>query len=225
MKHRPSAELEAALARYASLIRRYHATLDLMSDAGLAQLDAHLADARAYADAIATISPAPARLLDLGSGVGLPGVVIAAALPGLAVELVERRRKRATFLRMALAAVGRSDAVLQAGDVRDTSGPPVDIVTAQAVARLAEVYALVRHRTSGTVVLLARKGVDARDEVEELAAAVETGSASGGTPSRFPAEAAYAGPPTGAGKPSATTVLAEVPLSRRGTLVAVRVRG
>ena len=224
MKHRPSAELDAALARYASLIRRYHRTLDLMSDAGLAQIDAHLADARAYAETIAAISPAPRRLLDLGSGVGLPGVVIAGMLPDLAVELVERRRKRATFLRMALAAVDRSDVVVHASDVRTTSGPEVDVVTAQAVGRLAEVYELVRHRAAPAVVLMARKGDAWRDEIDKLRKAVATRNDAGKSDRACTDSGALRLPPGAAERPSATTVLVEKPLSRRGTLVAVRVR-
>jgi 16S rRNA (guanine527-N7)-methyltransferase len=202
VKRRPPAELDAALDRYASLIRRYHATLDLMSDAGLARLDRHLADARRYVDVVAELDPEPARLLDVGSGVGLPGIVLAAALPDLAVELVERRRKRASFLRMAAAAVGRTDVVVSDRDVRTTRGDPVQVVTAQAVARLAEVYGLVRHRCSDLVVLVARKGSGWRDEVEELAAWS-----------------------AGAEGVSATDVVRREPLEDRGTLVAVRVRG
>lgn len=223
MKHRPSAELDTALARYASLIRRYHRTLDLMSDAGLAQIEAHLADAREYAETIAAISPTPRHLLDLGSGVGLPGVVIAGMLPDLAVELVERRRKRATFLRMALAAVERSDVVVHASDVRATSGPEVDVVTAQAVGRMVEVYELVRHRTAPSVVLMARKGDAWRDEIGELRRAVVARRNTGESERASSDSGALRLPPGAAERPSATTVLAEKPLSRRGTLVAVRV--
>lgn len=202
VKHRSSAELDAALDRYVALARRYHATLDLMSDAGLARLDRHVADALRYVDAVASLDPEPQRLLDIGSGVGLPGIVIAAALPELAVELVERRRKRATFLRMAAAAVGRADVVVRDADVRATRGERTDVVTAQAVARLAEVYRLVRHRTADPVVLVARKGAEWREEVEELA--------------RCATEAEEA---------SSTDVLRQEPLEGSGTLVAVRVRG
>jgi len=202
VKRRPSAELDAALDRYAALVRRYHATLDLMSDAGVARLDRHVADALRYADVVGSLDPAPRRLLDVGSGVGLPGIVIAAALPELAVELVERRRKRATFLRMAAAAVGRSDIDVRDADVRATQGEPVDVVTAQAVARLGEVYELVRHRCADPVVLLARKGADGHEEIEELAARAAEADAA-----------------------SSTDVLRLEPLERSGTLVAVRVRG
>lgn len=209
MKHLSPAERAAPLERYEALVRRFHGTLDLMSDAGLEHFDDHVADALVYADVIAALSPAPRQALDVGSGVGLPGVVLAAALPDLAVELVERRRKRVAFLRMAVASVGRSDVVVHEGDVRSSSGPEVDVVTAQAVGRLADVYALVAHRCGEGVVLLARKGPGWRDELSELEERIAASRRGGAI------EAAE--------RPSATAVLAERPLSRRGTLVAVRV--
>lgn len=201
MKRRPPADLAAALERYAALLRRYHGTLDLMSDTGLARLDEHVADALAYADVVATLVPEPSRLMDLGSGAGLPGIVLAAALPELEIELVERRRKRASFLRMAAAAVGRPDVVVQEADVRQTHGSDVDVVTAQAVGRLSEVLDLVRRRASDPLVLVARKGDGWREEIADLAR-------------RQQAE-----------MPSATAELVEARPLQRGTLVAVRVQG
>lgn len=197
MKRRSPAERAAALDRYGHLVERYHGALDLMSDAGLARLDEHLEDADAYVDAVARLSPAPRRLLDLGSGAGLPGVALAAAFPALAIELVERRRKRGAFLRMAVAAVAPSGAEVTVGDVRTTTGEPVDVVTAQAVGTLLDVYRLTCHRHAPSLVLMARKGPAWRAELARLGAALDT------TP----------------------VVLAARALPHRGTLVAVRVQG
>jgi 16S rRNA (guanine527-N7)-methyltransferase len=197
VKRRPPAERAAALLRYRSLVGRYHPSLDLVSDRALARWDDHVAEAEAYVEALCRLSPAPSRVLDLGSGVGLPGVVIAAHLPDVAVELVERRRKRATFLRMAVAAVGARRAKVRMGDAGVLDGPPVDVVTAQAVARLGEVYRVTSHRHAETVVLVARKGPEAQAEVEELEAEIGTGA----------------------------TVLAAEARPGRGTLLVVRTQG
>lgn len=197
MKRRPSAEVTADLERYRHLLHRYHRTLDLMSDGGLARLDDHFADATTYVDALANLFPAPTRIMDLGAGAGLPGIVVAASFRGLTVELVERRRKRATFLRMAAAAVGGADVRIHAGDVREAAGSAVDVVMAQAVGTLELVYDATRHRHGANVVLMSRKGPMWRAEVDALAAA------------------------TGA----TIDVVAEEALTQRGTLVAVRVQG
>lgn len=197
MKRRAPAERAAALERYRGLVARYHRTLDLMSDVGLARLDEHMEDAEAYVAAVAALSPAPRRLLDLGSGAGLPGVALAAAFPDLSIELVERRRKRGAFLRMAVAAVAPSAAEVRVGDVRTTIGDPVDVVTAQAVGTFLSAYRLTCRRHAPTLVLMARKGPSWRAELDRLGA--ELGSA--------------------------PDVLAASELPHRGTLVAVRVQG
>ena len=65
------------LEAYKTLIRRYHRTLDLMSERAVAELDAKIREARVYAELLEPrLSPAD-RILDLGSGVGLPGIVLA----------------------------------------------------------------------------------------------------------------------------------------------------
>ncbi len=200
MKLRPPTERDAALERYRALIARYHDTLDLMSPKAFASLERHVAQGFAYADALAALSPAPTRMLDLGSGVGLPGIVVAAAVAELPIELIERRRKRATFLRMAAAAVVDAvgtDVRVTEADVREVYGPAVDVVVAQAVADFATVHALTAHRHGPEVTLLARKGPTWRDEVAALEAEIG----------------------------SAVEVVVARPLDRGGTLVAVRTRG
>jgi len=196
VKHRSPSEVERALDAYRSLIDRYHDTLDLMSDRGREALNEHVRDAEAYVAVLDALEPPPSRLLDVGSGVGLPGIVIAAHLEDLPVELVERRARRGAFLRMAAAAVG-GDVQVRIGDVAQLAGPPVDVVTAQAVGSLWRVYDLTCRRHATDVVLLTRKGPAWREEYEELAA--KTGL----TPH----------------------VVAEVALPERGTLVAVQMQG
>lgn len=194
MKQRPASEVAEGLNAYRAVLERYAGTLDLLSPTGLERLDDYFADAVAYADAIALLSPAPRRLLDVGSGAGLPAIPIAVSLPELPVELVERRRKRLAFLSLALAAVDAPRATLRAGDVRSVAGPPVDLITAQAVGTFALVYASTRHRHAEQVHIFSRRGTDWREDLRMADA--EIGSAG--------------------------EVVAEVPLARGGTLVAVR---
>lgn len=197
MKRTPPAELERALGAYRALFRRYEATLDLMSAAGAMALDRWIDEARRHASVIGGLSPAPARLLDVGSGAGLPGVVIAAELPELAVELTERRRRRVAFLQRVAAGPGLAGATVRHGDVAALEGPPVQVVTAGAVGPWAEMYRATGHRHDTWVTFVGRKGPNAADDIEALAAA------SGAPVERLHEEA----------------------LEARGRLLAVRCRG
>jgi len=190
----------AAVAGYRALLERYHRTLDLMSDRGLADLDAKLVDAAAYAAAVARWA-GPGSVVDVGSGAGLPGVVVAAAAPQRPVVWVERRRRRATFLGMVAAGCGLANVTVVAADVRAVRSEqlpqPLAAVTAQAVAALPGLYVMTRHLHSGSVVLVARRGEGWEVEVAALAESVA----------------------------AKATVLAAEPLGRGGRLVVLSVPG
>jgi len=84
-----------------------------------------------------SLSPAPlwdrARVLDLGSGAGFPGLILAAAFVG-DFTLAEARRKRATFLSMAAAAMGLGNVRVRSGRLSaETSDTGFDAITARAV--------------------------------------------------------------------------------------------
>ncbi len=191
---------EAALACYRELLRRYHRTLDLMSDRGLAQLETKLEDAWAYAGAVARFG-GRGGLLDVGTGAGLPGVVLAVALRERAVTWVERRRRRATFLGLVRAHCGLANVDVVAADVRSLQAQrlpePLAVVTAQAVGDWAALYGSTRHLHGESVVFVARRGERWADEVSALGASISAEPA----------------------------VLAAEPLGRGGTLVVLSVPG
>jgi 16S rRNA (guanine527-N7)-methyltransferase len=176
------------LERYRELIMMYHRSLDLMSARAVVNLDAKLRESLRYAEMIRqhdllrapvprvteekvnakkemTSSPS---LLDLGSGVGLPGIPIAIACPDITVFLVERRRKRATFLQIVLSKLHLANAVLVAEDVRNFQGETVRCITAQAVGHFLDSYCMTQHLHSEQVTLLSRKGNAYRSEVATL---------------------------------------------------------
>ena len=102
-----------------------------------------LTDAVRHADQfVAAIPPGARRLVDLGSGGGLPGLVIAERCPHLAVTLVERRATRADLLRRAVSGLGLSERVaVVAADVRTvvaSQANSFDVVTARSFGPPAE---------------------------------------------------------------------------------------
>ncbi|UJA21765.1 16S rRNA (guanine(527)-N(7))-methyltransferase RsmG [Thermoleophilia bacterium SCSIO 60948] len=121
------------------------------------------------------------RIGDLGSGAGLPGLVVAAALPRTEVDLIESVGRKCEFMRDAIAAMELSNArVVQAraeawGRLDGEGRERYDVVTVRAVARLATLAELASPLLRDGGVLVAWKGErDASEEAEAVAAATRT---------------------------------------------------
>lgn len=124
---------------------------------------------------VAELLPDGARLVDVGSGAGLPGIPLALARPDLQVALVEPLARRVDWLAEVVADLGL-DVRVDRGRVEETAvrrrWEGADVVTARAVAPLARLagWALPLLRTGGR--LLAVKGASAPEEIARDAAAV-----------------------------------------------------
>ncbi len=112
---------------------------------------------------ITTIIPNGVRLADIGSGAGLPGVVIALARPDLKVTLIEPLQRRVDFLNQVIAELelpikvvrGRAEAVKM----------QFEVVTARAVAPLEKLIQISWHMIPKGGCLLAIKGESAAEEL------------------------------------------------------------
>ena len=121
-------------------------------------------------------------VLDLGSGAGLPGLVLAALRPDLTVVLVEPLLRRATFLQEAVAALELTHVVVRRARAEELAGSLlVDVVTARAVAPLDRLvgWGLPLLRPDGR--LLALKGERADEELASCGPAITD---AGGTAAR-----------------------------------------
>jgi 16S rRNA (guanine527-N7)-methyltransferase len=128
--------------------------------------------------------PLGASVVDVGSGAGLPGIVLAVVRPDLAITLVEPLARRSAFLSEVVTALdlGATVTVLR-GRAEEVAGAPLaaaDIVTARAVAPLDRLAGWCLPLTALGGRLLALKGASAADEVAEHRDAV--GRLGGGTP-------------------------------------------
>ncbi|MEO7410000.1 MAG: 16S rRNA (guanine(527)-N(7))-methyltransferase RsmG [Sphingomicrobium sp.] len=121
----------------------------------------HIDDA---AQLVAYDAPA-ATWLDIGSGAGLPGIVIA-VLTGNPIILVEPRRLRAEFLQRVVDELELDATVIQS-KVETLQRPPVDIITARAVASLDRLFAMALHLSHKGTVWTLPKGRTAKLELEE----------------------------------------------------------
>ena len=166
-----------ALAQLAAAIRR--SPHNLLSPRGVAELESrHLPECVAFA---ATLPPGPASLIDIGSGAGLPGLVIAIERPDLTVTLLEATRKKAAFLRETADALGLAEVEVIPGRAeqlgRTALAGGFDLATARAVAPLARLvaWALPLLRPGGT--LHAIKGERWEQELADAAAVLASSGA------------------------------------------------
>ena len=112
-----------------------------------------------------TLLPQGASLFDIGSGAGLPGIVIALARPDLKVTLIEPLERRVEFLKEA--ACGSDIQVIRgrAQDVKKSA----DFITARAVAPLEKLKKMCWHMLKMNGSLLAMKGESAANEMTGVA--------------------------------------------------------
>jgi 16S rRNA (guanine527-N7)-methyltransferase len=115
--------------------------------------------------------PPGARVVDVGSGAGLPGIPVALARPDVEVMLLEPLERRATFLSEATTALGLADRVeVVRGRAEDRAVrrrvAPADWVTARAVAPLDRLVRWCLPLVSADGALLAMKGASVRDEID-----------------------------------------------------------
>jgi 16S rRNA (guanine527-N7)-methyltransferase len=156
------------IERYIALLRQYAGTLNLVSQRALEDIDCKIADARAFATGIQEHVRTSGTVVDIGSGAGLPGIIIAAVLPDYHLHLIERRKKRASFLKLVATQLQLDNCTVWDCEVSKVGGITADCVTALAVARLAQLYKLSCHLHKPEIVLMSRKGEDYAAEVAEL---------------------------------------------------------
>lgn len=126
--------------------------------------------------AVAEVVPTGARVVDVGSGAGLPGVPLALARPDLRLTLLEPMVRRVEFLEEVVAELGAPWRVVRGRaeerSVRAAVGP-VDVVTARAVAALPRLVSWCRGLLRPGAQLVALVGARAVAELPSLVPALE----------------------------------------------------
>jgi 16S rRNA (guanine527-N7)-methyltransferase len=157
-----SRETFEKLEAYVALVREESALQNLISASTLDRIwDRHILDS---AQLVPFEPKAGASWLDIGSGAGLPGIVIACLVEG-PVTLVEPRRLRADFLHKVCESLNLNASVV-CSKVERLEGN-FDVITARAVASLAKLLELSAHLSTRNTVWALPKGRNARGELAE----------------------------------------------------------
>jgi 16S rRNA (guanine527-N7)-methyltransferase len=142
--HTVSRETHLLLERYVEILCKWNAKINLIGDEKNIW-DRHIWDSYQLIELL----PAAAKtLVDLGSGAGLPGLVIAMARP-IHVTLVERDQRKSAFLIEAARVLELKNVTVVNADIKTLEAKPYDVVTARALTSLGELCAL-SHPLMGT---------------------------------------------------------------------------
>jgi 16S rRNA (guanine527-N7)-methyltransferase len=133
-----------AISIYLNILLRWNARINLTSVRQPEQiLTRHFGESLFTAQhlfpAAAEAPENAARLIDIGSGAGFPGLPIKIACPGLRVTLIESSQKKTTFLREVVRALALSDVEVFCGRAEAYTGDLADVVTLRAVERFEKV--------------------------------------------------------------------------------------
>ena len=163
----PAGTLEQLLA-YIGLLEKWNRTYNLTAIRDPLQMVSHH-----LLDSLAVLPHLPLlpgeRLADVGSGAGLPGIVLAIARPDCEIVLNDSSQKKAAFLRQAVIELGLGNAQVHEGRVESWQPEArFALVISRAFAELAAFVAACRHLVTAGGVLAAMKGAYPHGELASL---------------------------------------------------------
>lgn len=166
------AELGRLMA-YLDLLQRWNATYNLTAVRDpMEMLSQHLLDCLAVIHPLRRVGSS-GRLLDVGSGGGLPGVVIAATCPDWQIVCVDTVGKKAAFIQQVAVELGLRNLRSEHARVENLRLPGFDVITSRAFSSLEDFVRLTRRHLRPDGVWMAMKGKKPDDELAALPADVE----------------------------------------------------
>jgi 16S rRNA (guanine527-N7)-methyltransferase len=160
-------ETRARLERFAGLVLAENSRQNLIAASTVPDFwNRHIVDSLQLLD---HAPDTPQLWLDIGSGAGLPGLVVALASPHRVI-LVEPRRRRAEFLAHCCDQLGLSDVIVEQRRV-ETLRVAADIVSARAVASLDTLFGWAMDIGSANALMILPRGVNAVSELDAARAA------------------------------------------------------
>lgn len=162
-----SRETVDRLQKLESLLQKWNPAINLVSKSTLANAwDRHILDS---AQLFALSPTDAASWVDLGSGGGFPGLVVACLAadlrPGMSVTLIESDRRKATFLQEAARDLGLAPQII-VQRIEEATPQAATVVSARALAALPLLLSLAHRHLGAGGLCLFPKGANWREEVE-----------------------------------------------------------
>lgn len=161
------------LLDYLALLAKWNAVYNLTAVRDPSQMVVqHLLDSLAAVPAFVSAE----RVLDVGSGGGLPGMVLAiwaqASRPDMRIDMIDTVHKKTAFLTQVKAELGLANVTVHTGRVESLQvNQPFDVITSRAFADLSDFVNWSGHLLAPGGRFIAMKGVAASDETDRLPAA------------------------------------------------------
>jgi 16S rRNA (guanine527-N7)-methyltransferase len=144
-----NSDQHAQLFKYGQLIQKWNRVYNLTAIRNNRELITHhLLDSLAVLPEIsfALQSTPEARILDVGAGAGLPGLVLAIAQPNWQVTLIDTVQKKAAFMQQAIATLGLKNAQAVHGRVEEFQAKtPFDLICSRAFSTIGNFIELSQH--------------------------------------------------------------------------------
>jgi len=160
----PDEETIARLERFAALLHEWNRVHNLTGAKTIEAIYANIIDSLYPLTFVQT----PQTLLDVGTGAGFPGLVLAIALPDTEVVLCEPLKKRVSFLKYACIDIGLDNVRVEAKRVEHLTHAPFDLVTSRAVTNTKLLLELTQQVSDAHTGYLFYKGSRVFDELEDV---------------------------------------------------------
>ncbi len=161
-------DAQAKLSAYLDLLSKWNRVYNLTAIRERQRMESHHVE-----DALAVLPYLPeapdVRLLDVGSGAGIPGIPLAIARPEWCVVLLDANGKKVTFLTQAVIELGLANARAVASRVEDyTSDARFDVVISRAFSDLRTFAESALRQVADNGVIVAMKGAFPQAEIDAL---------------------------------------------------------
>lgn len=171
-----SGRLEEELRRYLALLTKWNRVYNLTAITEPEQMITHhVLDSLAIAAPLdSLLSPGQdARVLDVGSGAGLPGIPLAIVRPAWRLTLLDGNRKKTAFIAQAAAEIGLPNVTVVTARAESLVSAPFDVIVSRAFSSLSDFVTKTRAALGAAGYWAAMKGGVPHDELRELPADVE----------------------------------------------------